>query len=263
MSPLEATSVIRVDSAEEQYAYLTASFGSPGLWTVDSQQWSSGQDGEAIEVATVRLHTGESITLRFGSVFEDDDSFDGSPERDDNPSTRWLDSVMEAAVAFSRDNPPHHPGTIARFPVPAAGYANALSVPMGLIAVDGSAASLFAPPRIVALTREFLEPIGVGEFPGFDPELWPPERLAPWPLPSLQHVGPEQLQGIIHRFSACWSRVISCWFDQNTENSRFVAEDVRAALRYRSQLDVPAMDSFTDQMNPVFAAWIRDTATMP
>ena len=251
-------SVIRVDSADEQYAYLTASFGAPANWEVVSQTWSSLPSGEAIEIATLRLNTGDTIDVTFGVVTPDDDSFDGSPDADENPSTGWLDSVMEAAVEFSKNNPPHHPGTIARFPVPAAGYANALSVPMGLIAVDGANRGLYAPPRIVALGIAGLEPIGVGEFPDFDPEFWPPKRLATWPLETLTQVSPEQLQGIIQRFSACWSRVIAAWFAKEPEPYQYLGTDIHAALEYRAQLDAAEMAPFYDRMNPLFASWIRD-----
>ena len=252
------SSVIRVDSADEQYAYLTASFGEPSKWEVLSQTWSSLPSGEAIEISTLRLHTGDTINVTFGAITPDDDSFDGSPEVEENPATGWLDIVMEAAVEFSKNNPPHHPGTIARFPVPAAGYANALSVPLGLIAVDGSSRGLYAPPRIVALGIADLEPIGVGEFPGFDPEFWPPERLATWPLETLQQVSAEQLQGIIQRFSACWSRVIAAWFAREPVPYPFLGADIHAALGYRAQLDASAMLPFYERMNPLFASWLRE-----
>lgn len=262
MSVLEQEPVVRVDSAEEQYAYLTASFGAPSAWSVESQTWSSLPDGEQIEIATIRLQTGDTASVRFGAVF-DDDRFDGSSGSETEPSTSWLDRVMAASVEFSEANPPHHPGTIARFPVPAAGYANALSVPMGLIAVDGSTRALFAPPRIVALSRGSLQPIGVGEFPGFDPEFWPPEQLSNWPLPSLHGVSPDQLQGIIQRFSACWSRVVEAWFTRDDGTHQFLEEDVRAAEEYRTMLDAPTMASYSERMNPVFAAWVRDLIARP
>jgi hypothetical protein len=252
--------VIRVDSAEEQYAYLTATLGAPANWEVISQTWSSLESGEPIELATLRLRSGDTITVRFGAVFEDDDSFGGSPENDEHPSTGWLDDVMEKAVKFSEANPPHHPGTVARFPVPAAGYANALSVPMGLIAHDGLQPALYAPPRIVAVNKDDLEPIGVGEFPGFDPEFWPPQRLSDWPLPSLRGVAPEQLQGMIERFSACWSRVIAAWFANDPGAHPFLADDIRAAQEYRALLDPVSMELYTERMNPAFAKWVRDNA---
>jgi hypothetical protein len=249
--------IIRVDSAEEQYAYLTATFGEPARWQVISQTWSSLPDGEPIEIASLRLQNGDSISVHFGAITPDDDSFEGLPEHEESPATEWLDIVMEAAVEFSKNNPPHHPGTIARFPVPAAGYANALSVPMGLIAVDGTTAGLYAPPRIVALSAGSLEPIGVGEFPDFDPEFWPPERLADWPLDTLRQVSAEQLQGTIQRFSACWSRVVSAWFAKENAPYRHLGTDIHAALEYRALLDTPAMERYYERMNPVFATWIR------
>lgn len=248
-------SVIRVDSAEEQYAYLTASFGPPTAWEVLSQTWATLESGEQIEVASLRLATGESVDVRFGAISADDDSFDGSPAQDENPSTTWLDDVMQAATTFSEQNPPHHPGTIARFPVPAAGYADALSVPMALIAVDGASRGLYAPPRIVAVNRHTLEPIGVGEFPGFDPEFWPPERLADWPLPQVRAMPVEQLQGTIQRLSACWSRVITAWFAN--DSYPWLTEDIAAAMELHARLDTPGMAPYYERMNPVFTKWLQ------
>ena len=254
---LGPSGIVRVDSAAEQYAHLIASFGDQSRWEVIAQTWRTLDDGEAIVVATLKLSSGDSIDVQFGAIDADDDSFDGSPDDDGQAAIEWLDRVMQAAVEFSEANPPHHPGTIARFPVPAAGYANALSVPMGLIALDGSSPGLYAPPRIVALNRATLAAIGVGEFPGFDPELWPPERVSEWPLPSIRDVSPDQLRGIIQRFSACWLRVLNTWFGADVEPYRFLKDDIAAALHYRSILDSTTMDPYYDRMNPAFAKWLH------
>lgn len=256
-SKLGFSGIVRIDSAEEQYAYLTASFGEDSQWEVVAQALRTLDDGEVIEVATISLPSGDSIDVHFGAITVDDDSFDGSSDDEGQVATGWLDRVMQAAVEFSEANPPHHPGTVARFPVPAAGYENALSVPMGLIAVDGSSGGLYAPPRIVALNRDSLGAIGVGEFPGFDPEFWPPERVSEWPLPALQGVSPVQLQGIIQRFSACWLRIIDAWFSGEVEPYRFLKDDIATALRHRSTLDATAMDPYYERMNPAFSKWLR------
>jgi len=246
--------IVRVDSALEQFAYLTATFGAVSRWKVISQTWR--QVGtETIEVTTLQLPSGDSIDVLFGEIAPDDD-FSGRVEDDGEAAASWLDDVMEKATIFSEANPPHHPGTIARFPVPAAGYANALSVPMGLIAVDDSGMpGLYAPPRLVAVQRDTLDAIGVGEFPDFDPENWPPERLSDWPMPDVKSLEAEQLQGMIQRFSACWSRVIAAWFDEGTAHPH-LAEDIRASLEIRRTLDAAGMEPYYEKMNPVFAKWL-------
>jgi hypothetical protein len=249
--------ILRVDSAMEQYACLTAAFGAPSQWEVVSQTWRTRDGGESIEVVSVRLPTGDVIDVEFGAIGAADDSFEGPEDDDGEEATGWLDRVMEAAVTFSEANPPHHPGTIARFPVPAAGYANALSIPMGVIAVDDRAgAGLYAPPRMVALDRTSLAAIGVGEFPDFDPEFWPPERVADWPLGTVRGKAPEQLQGMIQRFSACWRRVIEAWFGGEAGTYDYLADDIRVALEFREVLDAAAMSRYYDRMNPVFAKWL-------
>jgi hypothetical protein len=247
--------IVRVDSGEEQFAYLVMRFGpQPGWAVVEQSLVTSGS--EAIEIATVQLAaTGKTHTVRFGPARDDDDEF-GGESADEEPSTLWLDKVLERATTFSAGNPPHHPGTIARFPVPAAGYPDAISVPMAIIAEDERRAGLYAPPRLVALHRVTLEPIGVGEYPGFDPEFWPPERLSDWPLPSVRGMPQEQLIATIQRFSATWKRVIDAWFANEPEAFPHLKHDIGAAADARMRIDAPAMDLYARKANPVFANWL-------
>jgi hypothetical protein len=173
--------LVRVDSAEEQYAYMLAHFGDPGTWEVTSQQFERAPDGREVETVDVRASGGDTsrvcfVSRRSESPFE-------IPE--ETSGTEFLDTVMESAFAFSTENPPHHPGTMARFPVPSASYANSLAVPLPVLAVDSGRRGLYAPPRVVVLAFDTLQARGVGEFPGFEPENWPPERLGDWPPPEL------------------------------------------------------------------------------
>lgn len=247
--------IIRVDSGEEQYAYLLMTFGPQSGWMVTEQSLVT-VGGEAIEVATVQLvATGKTRTVRFGPVRDDDDF--GGESAGDEASTQWLDRVLEAATTFSAENPPHHPGTIARFPVPAAGYPDAISVPMAIIAEDNRRAGLYAPPRLVALHRDTLDAIGVGEYPGFDPEFWPPERLSEWPMPNLRGTPQEQLVATIQRFSATWKRVLDAWFANDPAAHPFLNDDIAAAAEARRHIDPPAMDVYSRKANPVFASWLE------
>jgi len=163
---------------------------------------------------------------------------------------------MESASAFSIANPPHHPGTLARFPVPSSSYANALSVPMPVLALDGGKRGLYAPPRLVVIEYGSSEAKGVGEFPGFDPEDWPPTRLGDWPPTTLVNMHRLQLQGTIMRFSAVWNRVLTAWFAKEIMESPDLTADIREALDTRAMLDVPGFLPFYERLNPVFAKWL-------
>jgi len=246
--------IVRVDSAEEQYAYMLARFGDPSRWRVVSQMFAVTADGREAERVDVALESGVTARVTFVSA-SDGDSFD-APEFDDD-GTGFLDRVMGSASAFSEANPPHHPGTLARFPVPSAGYANALSVPMPVLALDGGRRGLYAPPRVVVIDYGTGEARGVGEYPGFDPDRWPPERLGNWPPPALAGLHRLQLQGTIMRFSAVWNRVLQAWFAKEIIDSPDLTADVREAIATRAILDLPGMLAYYDRLNPVFARWLE------
>ena len=244
---------IRVDSADEQYAYMLARFGDPALWSVRAQTLEVTADGREAERVEVMLRSGASARVTFVTS-QEEDSFD-SPVVDDD-STGLLDRVMGSAFAFSESNPPHHPGTLARFPVPSAGYANALSVPMPILALEGGKRGLYAPPRVVVIDYGTGDARGVGEFPGFDPERWPPERIGDWPPPTLAGLHRLQLQGTIMRFSAVWNRILKAWFAKEIMDSPDLTADVAEALESRVILDLPELLPYYDRLNPVFAKWL-------
>lgn len=247
-----------VDSATEQYAFLMATFGAPGTWSVASQAYADDPAGGEAEVVDVRTAGGETVRIRFLPASVPTDPFDDAGPED---RTELMDELMEKATGFSSTNPPHHPGTLARYPVPSPAYAHAVSIPMPVLALDDlGQRGLYAPPRVVAIDWQTGEPIGVGEFPGFDPESWPPPRLGEWPPTRLAAMPSEQLQGIIQRFSACWCRVLDAWFARDSGEPPSLADDIRDALMYREQLDLPAMLPYYEKLNPVFARWLAEKA---
>jgi len=128
---------------------------------------------------------------------------------------------------------------------------------MPVLALDNGRRGLYAPPRVVILSFESGEPVGVGEFPGFDPERWPPERLGDWPPPATRHVDQRQFEGIIARTSACWKRVLDAWFQSGTAPDGDLPGDIRESLGFRAVLDVPAFLPYYDRLNPEFAGWIE------
>lgn len=250
--PTNDSRPVRIDSAGEQYAYLLARFGDPALWSVVSQMFDETADGRDAERVEILLSSGASARVTFVSSVED--SFD-SPVVDED-ATGFLDRVMESASAFSEANPPHHPGTLARFPVPSAGYANALSVPMPVLALEGGKRGLYAPPRVVVIDHGTGDARGVGEFPGFDPERWPPRRLGDWPPRSLAGMHRLRLQGTIMRYSAVWNRILDAWFATEIMDSPELTADVLEALETRAILDLPGFIPYYDRLNPVFAKWL-------
>jgi hypothetical protein len=244
-----------VDSAEEQYAWLLATFGKPGTWSVESQSYRVDDRDQELEVTHIRTLDGSSVEVTFAPAHVDESPFGGEPVVNDR--TGRMDDLMEKATTFAAENPPHHPGSIARFPIPSASYANAVSIPLPVLAVDGGRRGLYAPPRVVALNWKTSEPIGVGEFPDFDPEHWPPPRLGDWPPVKVEQ---EQLVGMIGRFSACWSRVLDTWFAKSDEVTEILRSDAREALAMRQRLDLSTMSPYYDRLNPVFAKWLATIA---
>jgi hypothetical protein len=248
---LQGPRLIRVDSAQEQIAYLLSRYGDPATWSVVSQRIQQAPDGRDVEQVEIEFAGGGRAEVRF--VTSDDDPFDPAEPED---TTVFLDAVIEAAAAFGAANPPQHPGTMARFPVPSERYERTLAVPMPVLAVSEDGRGLFAPPRYVALAFPSLEPVGVGEFPGFDPERWPPQRLGAWPPPQMAELHHLQIQGTIQRFSACWHRILNAWFDHSGTISADLTTDIAEALSYRALLDLETFFPYYDKLNPNFAAWV-------
>ena len=245
--------VVYVDSESEQLAWLLATFGEESRWSLASRTARFDDEGVALEVLEIVLATGERLEVPFAPATPDDSLEGAGVER-----TGDLDEIMERASTYAQENPPHHPGSLPRFPVPSSMYAGALAVPMAVLAVEDGVRGLYAPPRQVILRREDLSLVGVGEYPGFDPEQWPPPRLGDWPPAQLRGMPAAQLQATIKRFSACWSRVLDAWFSGVEEPGPVLVADVKEALHRRTLLDVMAFLPYYDRLNPAFARWLSD-----
>jgi len=247
---------VRIDSAEEQYAYLLAHLGGPEQWTVVGQQLGTAADGRDMEVVSVRLMSGETTTIAFVAS-DDEDFLDTEGQSRVENATGYLETLMETATTFSAANPPHHPGTLARFPVPSAQYQHAVVLPMPVLAVEHGRPGLYAPPRVVVIDVVSGDPLGVGEYPGFDPEQWPPKRLGDWPPPAVRDLGQPRLEGMIARLSACWKRVLDGWFASGSELDIDLPADIRHSLHLRATLDLTAFLPYYDELNPGFARWLE------
>ncbi len=178
--------------------------------------------------------------------------------RGETMTTETLDLVTRRAQAFSVENPPHHPGTVARFPIPSRRYRSSIEVPLAVVAIDHGERGIYAPPRVALLSWPESEPAGVGEFPGFDPGDWPPPRLGPWPPLWVGDVPGETLRAAVARFSACWVRILDAAIANELERvSRWDREHARSL---RGRLDLPGMAAAYRALNPEFEDWLIGNA---
>ena len=202
--------VVYIESDVEQAAWIYANFGPDGTWQTVSQTMRSTGDGEIQEILEIRRATGESVLVPFMEA-----STDESLEGTGADRTGVIEDLMHLAAQHAEANPPHHPGSMPRFPVPTRAYDNSLAIPMPILAVDDlGQRGLYAPPRYVVISVRDNSLIGFGDFPGFDPEMWPPPRVGDWPPASVVSMPEQQMQGVIQRFSCCWSRILEAWFAQ-------------------------------------------------
>jgi hypothetical protein len=165
------------------------------------------------------------------------------------PTTESLDILMSTAVSFSADNPPHHPGSLARFPVPSERYPGRVEIPLAVLARDSLAAGLYAPPRVAVLDWWTAAPMGIGEFPGFHPESWPPPRLGDWPPVGSRKLSGRELSASVARLSACLGRLIDYSVHGGREPHAEDVTDVRVLLL---RLEVPSMIDYYRKISPQF-----------
>lgn len=246
--------VVYIESDVEQAAWIYANFGPDGAWQTMSQTMRATASGEMQELLEIRRATGETVTVPFMEA-----SADESLEGTGVDRTGVIEDLLHLADQHAEANPPHHPGSLPRFPVPARAYSEALSVPMAILAVDDlGQRGLYSPPRYVVISVSDNSLIGFGDFPGFDPEMWPPARVGDWPPPAVQQMPEQQMQGIIQRFSCCWSRVLEAWFAKPGVYSDALRADIAESLRYREILDTPGFDKVYERLNPEFQQWLED-----
>lgn len=244
--------VVYIDSDVEQAAWTYANFGPDGTWQTVSQTMRATDSGDVLEVLEIRRATGESVFVPFMEA-----SIDESLEGTGVDRTGIIEDLMHLAAQHAEQNQPHHPGSLPRFPVPARAYDNAISVPMPILAVDDlGQRGLYSPPRHVVISVADNSLIGFGDFPGFDPEMWPPARVGDWPPATVTSMPEQQMQGVIQRFSCCWSRVLEAWFAKPGGYSDVLKADIAESLRYRELLDVPGFDTVYAKINPEFQQWL-------
>ena len=244
--------VVYIESDVEQAAWIYANFGPDGAWQTVSQTMRSTETGEIQEVLEIRITSGETVHVPFMEA-----STDESLEGMGADRTGVIEEIMHQAAQHAESNPPHHPGSLPRFPIPARAYADSLAIPMAILAVDDlGQRGLYAPPRYVVLSANDTSLVGFGDFPGFDEEMWPPPRVGDWPPASVTSMSEQQMQGVIQRFSCCWSRVLEAWFAKPDGYSEILKADIEESLRYRTLLDAVGFDDLYARLNPEFQEWL-------
>ena len=252
--PRRSGPTVRVDSVAEEYAYIAAYPGAGGPWEVVRQDLARLAEGP-VDRLLVRAPAGDEAEVHFAVG-----SFFGTPgvTRLGGPTTELLDRLMRTAEEFARANGPHHPGSLPRFPVPSARYPGRVEVPLAVLAVDAGRRGLYAPPRVVTLDYASGEPFGVGEFPGFAPDAWPPARLGDWPPPAVAGFDRVRLQGAVSRLSACTTRLIDAWLAGDTYPH--LPDDASEVLALLGVLDLPPTVRLYRQLNPAYVSWLEGAA---
>ena len=105
------------------------------------------------------------------------------------------------------------------------------------------------------MTFEDPEPFGVGEFPGFDPDQWPPPRLADWPPLAIREMDKLRLQATIGRFSAVAVRLFSAYLTHQTYQQE--AEERAEYVALLRILDVPEMEPYYQRVAGRFFNWLE------
>lgn len=245
--PPRTTETVRVDSVVEERAYIAAYPPPAGPWQVTSQMLVTPRDRPEDHL-TLSAADGTLAIIRFDVA-----SFPGTEARD--PYDDGLSPVLRTATDFGEENGPHHPGSIARFPVPSARYEGQVEVPLAILAVDDAGQrGLYAPDRIVVLTWPEGAPVGIGPYPGFDPERWPPPRLGDWPPSDISRVEPNQLQSMVARFSGCWIRLLSAFLSDTDYPHRI--DEAAEARSLLARLDPDTMSTVYEHLSPRFWAWL-------
>ena len=238
---------IRVDSLREAYAWVEVYPHASGPWTIVSETRSS-RDGGATLTLDLAAPDGDGASVAF-----DTEHFgaSGGVKRFGVEPTSALDEMLADVSAFVAGNPPSHPGSLPRFPVPSLRYPGRVEVPVAILAADdGGRPGLFAPARIVVVSLTDGKPYGIGEFPGFDPDQWPPERLDDWPPSATMTLPRMQLAATVARFNGVWLRVVEAAATKTTYPGAF--QDRREARTLLSILDGAGMAAVYRSMNEAF-----------
>ncbi len=246
---------VRVDSLREAYAWVEAYPHASGPWTIVSETRSS-RDGGATLTFDLAAPDGDGMSVAFDTGHF---GVSGGTKRFGVEPTLALDELMAAVSAFVAENPPFHPGSLPRFPVPSPRYPGRVEVPVAILATgEDGRPGLFAPARLVVVSLTDGKPYGIGEFPGFDEDQWPPERLGDWPPATTMALPRQQLAAMVARFNGVWMRVVTA-SATNTTYPKNQQERLEAQTLL-SVLDAPAMAAVYRSVNEAFWAELQASA---
>jgi hypothetical protein len=241
-----ATLPFRVDSLREAYAWVDANPSASGPWTIASEQRSSSAAG--ILTMGLTAPDGDGATVRFETGHF---GASGGRQRLGVDPTQALDELMAKVAEYAAANPPHHPGSLPRFPVPSPRYAGAVEVPLAILATDDAGRpGLFAPAKVVVVRLEDGQPIGIGDYPGFDPEVWPPARLGDWPPSGTTGMSRPRLAATVARFNGVWLRLLEAAVASTTYPQIHAERD--EAARLLAALELDGMSRIYRTLNPAF-----------
>jgi hypothetical protein len=246
--PQRGTETVRIDSIAEAYAYFTAWPPSSGPWEHVGQVFAPGPAGPEDHL-TVCAPDGQTAVVRFAIR-----SFFYFPGEALAAPGEQISVVMRAGHELAKSEGPLHPGTLPQYPVPSESHADAVAVPLPILAVDAGLRGLFAPPRIAVVRWPSAEPVGVGDAPGFDPERWPPPRFGDWPPPAVRDWSPYRLAGTIERFSGILVRLLDAWF--SGEEYLQLNDEKHEARLLLDRLVPRAMLEFYGEISPRFWVWL-------
>lgn len=238
---------VLVDSLREAYAYVEAYPHSSGQWTIVAETRSS-RDGGATLTLDLSAPDGDSTSVIFATGHF---GATGGIRRFGVDPTRALDELISGVSTFVAENPPFHPGSLPRFPIPSRRYPGRVEIPVAILATgDDGRPGLFAPARVVVVSLSEGKPYGIGDFPGFDPDHWPPERLGDWPPSATMTLSRQQLAATVARFNGVWLRLVEAATTLTTYPE--LSQDRREAVRILSVLEVPDMAAVYRTLNEEF-----------
>ncbi len=242
-----ANVLVRVDSLREAHAYVEAFPHTSGPWGIVSETRSS-RDGGGTMTFELNAPDGDGLSVVFDiSTF----GATGGRRRFGVEPTTALDELMSRVAEYVAANPPFHPGGLPRFPIPSRRYPGRVEVPIAILAAgDDGRPGLFAPARMVVVSLTDGKPYGIGEFPGFDPDQWPPERLGDWPPPATTALPRPQLAALVARFNGVWLRILESASEKTTyptlQNERSEARNLLTIL------EMSEMAGIYQAINPSF-----------
>jgi hypothetical protein len=246
--PPRAVDTIRVDSQDEELAYIAAWPTKAGAWTplepvfipgIPSTQKRQALQGPNETSAVIHFLVG---------------SYHHVTRPRQLPGER-VAAVMRAGHELAKAEGPLHPGSMPHYPVPSPAHAGAVAVPLPILAIDAGRRWLYAPPRLAVVRWPSAEAVGVGDAPGFDPDNWPPARLGDWPPATVRDWDQQRLAGAIARFTSIWGRLLDVWF--GGERYPQLDDERLEALLLLALLEPEGMLTFYADISPLFWAWLR------